>query len=620
MEPTPGAPTTAPSRPRRTGPTPALWGQGLWDADPDFVPAEGAAEGLTARDAERALRAGEARFRLAFDVAPIGMALIVARPDTPLRLTRVNRALCQLTGRAEAALVGSDPGDLVHPDERAYTLRALQALADGTMSEYRGEHRWRCADGSDVWVLVGSGVARDEDGTLTWILQAEDITARKQAEAALVHQARHDQLTGMPNRAQLREHLTAALARRHPGGAPRRVGILFIDLDNFKEINDALGHAAGDELLVHVARVLGECLDEGDLAARVGGDEFVLVCQDVAATRDMVSVAGRVHAALGGELQLRDMPVEITASIGVALSRGGDPTPTELLRDADAALYRAKAQGRARTEVSDPALQVRAQRHLELAGQLRRAVDDGDQMLLHFQPCWEVRTGRLVGVETLIRWDHPTRGMLTPGEWLDIAEERNLIGQLGAWVLDAACRQGASWQREFGDDAPQVWVNVSARQLGRRAFAPLVADVLDRTGLRPAGLCLELTERHLLGAAAAGRSDLRALPELGVSLAVDDFGTGYASMDYLRTIPFDTLKIDASYVAGLGVDRTDTALTSSVITLGHSLGMTVVAEGVETADQHARLAELGCDIVQGYLHGRPGPAERISGMLTRPTL
>lgn len=578
------------------------------------------------RQREAALAASEERFRLAFDNAPVGVAMIGLRSTDLGAFLHVNAAMSRILGYGTDELVETDVVSLTHPEDQAMARQNLSLLAAGDVDGDLVEHRFLHADGHDVWVEASFSVIRDAGQVPEYVVgMLNDVTDRKRAEAELTHHALHDALTGLPNRALVTESLSLALARaRRVGGG---AGVLYIDLDNFKDVNDSLGHAVGDELLVEVARRLQGCMRDSDLAGRLGGDEFVVVCDGIAESSEMRAVAERVEQTLAIRLPLSGRMVTVSASIGIAFSPAGEDDPGDLLRRADMAMYRAKGNGRGRYEFADLALQARAERQIALEADLATAVSraqaavaeaGGDsELFLDYQPCFDARTGVLVACEALIRWRHPTRGLLSPGQFLDVAEERALMVPLGAWVLRAACEQGARWVRAFGDSAPEIWVNVSAAQLGRHRFASTVSDVLSHTGLAPDRLCLELTERQALSSAHSVLDDLHALPELGVRLAIDDFGTGYAGLEYLRRLPVAALKVDASYVAAIGRDATGAALAATVVGLGRALNLTVVAEGVETAEQRDAVSELGVDVLQGYLLARPGPAARVDAMLSR---
>lgn len=589
------------------------------------------------RRREAELAASEERFRLAFHHAPVGVALVSLTGLEPGRFLRVNAAMSGILGYGEDELLEASLPAVAHPEDLPLVVANVAALVDGEAGVDLVEHRCIHAEGHDVWVQSSFAVIPDEAGRPDYaVCMLNDITARKQAESELTHNALHDTLTGLPNRALLTEHLHSALTRA--SHLQTSVGVLYIDLDNFKDVNDSLGHAAGDELLMDVGHRLAGCMRDSDLAGRLGGDEFVVVCEDITSIDDVTAVADRVGRALAIQLPIAGQMVTVSASIGIAYAAQGDERPEDLLRAADIAMYRAKGNGRSRYEFSDPSLQNRALRQLELEADLREALGvptdavsgptlrrpgraprprPAEQLFLDYQPCYDAATGRLVACEALLRWDHPSKGPLGPGQFLDVAEDRALMIPLGAWVLRQACTQAALWAERFGSDAPEMWVNVSAAQIGRDRFVTRVADTLESTGLPARLLCLELTERQALSSAHSTLDDLHALPELGVRLSIDDFGTGYAGLDYLRRLPVSSLKVDASYVAAIGQDRTGTALAATVVNLGHALDLTVVAEGVETAEQRDAVVELGADVLQGYLLARPGPPAVVEELLLR---
>ena len=556
---------------------------------------------ITARKAsELTLRRADNRFRSAFSDAPIGMAVT----DPSGRHVQVNDAYCTLLGRDSEELLGMKMTEVMHPDDVEPSNRQRLALLHGTITRHRYETRFLHTDGSVVGVLHSSSVVPDDDGRpLHLIDHIEDITDRKVFEAQLSHQALHDPLTGLPNRALLSDRLERALRLGDRDSRP--IAVLFLDLDRFKVVNDSLGHAAGDAVLVAVARRLESVLRVGDTAARFGGDEFVVLC-DNTTPEQAGAVADRIAAALSSPITVGSTDLVISASVGVALADRGSHSASELLRDADAAMYSAKDLGRARFEVFDRALGVRAVARLQLEQDLRAGIRAG-QLRLHYQP--EVRlAGRaVVGVEALVRWEHPTRGLLAPALFLPLAEETRLIGPLGDWVLAEAIREAASWTRR---QPPTMWVNLSAHQLGDKDLTARVADQLAAAGLAPERLGFELTESALLDETDGSHETIRTLHELGVALALDDFGTGYSSLSYLARFPIDTVKIDQSFVAGLDHDesrRESYALVSAVVGLAHALQLRVIGEGVETESQEQALHGLGCDVGQGFLLGRPAP-------------
>ncbi|WP_129339259.1 EAL and GGDEF domain-containing protein [Cellulomonas endophytica] len=586
---------------------------------------------------EAELAASRERFRVAFEHAPVGVAMVSTRPEDRGRFLQVNGTMTGMLGYGAPELVGTPVTALVHPQDVALVDAGLSTLADGRTTTDVVEHRCLHADGHDVWVSTSFAGVQDEAGRPDYaVCMMTDVTDRRRVEAELVHHALHDALTGLPNRALVTEHLGQALGRARRQGST--AGLLYIDLDNFKDVNDSLGHAAGDELLAAVAERLTAAVRDADVPGRLGGDEFVVVCEDVGDADGIAAVADRVSRALAAQLTVEGRTLQVSASIGVAYARSEDASPADLLREADTAMYRAKANGRGRWEFSDPGLQARALRQIELEADLRAALllpeappvpsvpradptpDAGPegQLYLDYQPCFDARTQRLVACEALLRWRHPQQGLLGPGAFLDVAEERALMVPLGEWVLRAALRQAARWRRRFGDDAPEMWVNVSPGQMARDHFPLLVGEVLDEEGLPGTALVVELTENQALRSSPQVLEDLHALGERGVRLAIDDFGTGYAGMEYLRRLPVSSLKLDRSYVAGLGKDVTGTALAATVVALGRALGLTVVAEGIETPEQHDAVRRLGVDVLQGFLLARPGPAEQVERLLLAP--
>jgi diguanylate cyclase (GGDEF)-like protein len=435
--------------------------------------------------------------------------------------------------------------------------------------------------------------------------------------AQLTHQAFYDSLSELPNRALFMDRLERALARADR--RDRAVAVLFLDLDNFKVVNDSLGHLAGDRLLVAAAKRLSVCLRRNDTLARFGGDEFTILLEDVRDIHEVTLVAKRIQGALRTPFVVNERTVFTTASIGIALSSPEHHTPDVLLRDADLALYRAKTHGKARYEVFDPAMNADAMHRLELETDLRNAIQNGE-LLAYYQPLIELASGRLCGMETLVRWKHPTRGMVSPGEFIPLAEETGLIVPIGHWVLEEACRQLLDWQRQYPDALPlTVNVNLSGRQFLHATLVEEIAQVLAQTPIAPHSLKLEVTESVMMQDAAAAIEVLRRLKALGVQIAIDDFGTGYSSLAYLRRFPVDTLKIDHSFVDRLETDPEDVAIVRTVVALAKTLRLEVTVEGVETAVQAALVREMGCDVGQGYYFARPMPAADLAPRLAPPS-
>jgi diguanylate cyclase (GGDEF)-like protein/PAS domain S-box-containing protein len=441
-----------------------------------------------------------------------------------------------------------------------------------------------------------------------------DAIHRRSTEDEIRHQALHDPLTGLPNRVLFADRLGHALARlRRSDGA---VGILFLDLDHFKLVNDSLGHHAGDDLLVAVAPRLRQIVRPTDSVARFGGDEFGILLEDIESERDAAEVAERVAAAFARPFVIGGAQHFVTASVGIAIADAATGAPEELIRDADAAMYRAKERGRARYELFDEVMRARAVGRLRVENELRRALERGE-LRLHYQPVVSLRDGAVTGFEALLRWEHPERGLVGPLEFIWVAEEVGLIDQIGRWVLEEACRQAAQWQALRPDGPPVgISVNLSARQVAQRDLPEFVAGVLEERGLEPACLSLEITESVLLEESDAPADVLRALRSTGARLVLDDFGTGYSSLGYLKRLQLDALKVDRSFVDGLGPGEEESAIVQAIVGMAQALKLGVVAEGVETHEQLAELRRLGCDGAQGYFFARPMPPDDVVSLIT----
>jgi diguanylate cyclase (GGDEF)-like protein len=462
---------------------------------------------------------------------------------------------------------------------------------------------------------------KDEIGTLmssfakmlaTIEQQTDEINRFPKRLDQLARQAFRDSLTSMPNRALFMDRLSHALTRTERRG--EQLAVLFLDLDRFKVVNDSLGHSVGDQLLVGVSQRLAACLRPEDTIARLGGDEFAILLEDVKDDRGPTSVADRLTAELQQPFKVEGREVIITVSIGIAMSTAKRMTPEDILRDADLAMYHAKGKGKARYEVFDKSMNAPAQERMDLELDLRNAVTRGE-FTLHYQPVVELPTGRITEVEALVRWKHPQRGLLFPADFVGLSEETGLIVPLGRWVLHEACRQTRQWQLASAGTPLAISVNISARQLQQPGLVEEIDAVLRDTRLDPSTLRLEITETVVMHDAPATLAKLEALKALGVQLAIDDFGTGYSSLGYLKRFPVDTLKIDRSFVKGIGGNVEDSAIVRAVITVAKSLNLSVTAEGIETAEQLEHLRTLGCDHGQGYFFAKPLTSDRVPALL-----
>ena len=543
------------------------------------------------------LSASETYFQSLIENALDTITLIDAAGTIKYESPSVERVL----GWKAEDLLGTNVFEYVHPADRGIVLAEFDRLLTEPGRVQSIELKFRHKDGSwrDMEV-IGRNLLHDDriDGV---VVNARDITARKEVESQLLFDAFHDKLTGLPNRALFMDRMTQAIKRQnrpHP-----HFIVLFLDVDRFKLVNDSLGHTVGDALLVQLADRLEAAVQPGDTVARLGGDEFTILLDGVRSIRAAERVAERIHADLTRPFRIGDHELFATASIGMAASASHYARPEELLRDADLAMYRAKALGRARHEIFDQAMHETAVAALETENELRRALE---RELLHvaYQPIVDLSTGALRGFEALVRWDHPRRGLLAPVEFLPIAEDSGLIIPLGLWVLEQAAREVGRWQRELGADGLFVTVNLSAKQFAQPDLVQRIGEIMRRTETPGRLIKLELTESTVMERPEDGALTLDRLKQLGVGLCIDDFGTGYSSLGYLHQFPMDTLKIDRTFTSRLGPERQEAGIVRSVIRLGQDLDLDVVAEGIETPEQREVLMRLGCGLGQGHLFSR----------------
>jgi diguanylate cyclase (GGDEF)-like protein len=448
------------------------------------------------------------------------------------------------------------------------------------------------------------------------VVAHEDITPRKSAEEQLLHEAYHDALTGLPNRAMFADHLGRAVLRCKRSNNSM-FAVLFLDLDGFKVVNDSLGHVAGDHLLMGIGRRLEGCVRGGDIVARLGGDEFAILVNDIRDVDDALRTVDRVREELNQPFLLGGHEVFSSASIGIAVSDRRYDRPVEMLRDADTAMYRAKALGKAHHVVFDEAMHTHVVERLKLETDLRRALER-NEFWVAYQPIVEVDTGRVAGFEALVRWEHPERGLVSPGEFVPAAEETGLIIPMDLWVTREACRQVREWHDQFADGPPLfLSVNLSSRQFARPDLLQRLEQILDATGIDPSCLKIEVTESVIMGQTEVAAERLQEIKQRGMCLSMDDFGTGYSSLSYLHKFPFDVLKIDRSFVSRVGTVGENGEIVSTIVALAHNLGMKVVAEGVETAAQVEHLRSLRCEYAQGFYFSKPLRAEAAATILSR---
>ncbi|MEX2240951.1 MAG: EAL domain-containing protein [Burkholderiales bacterium] len=561
------------------------------------------------KEAEAALRAGEARFR---DLTELSSDWYWEQ-DADLRFTLVSSKIREFSMDAQ---IGKTRWETPVEGVSEEQWRAHRGLLEARQPFQDFVYQRRDVHGELRTISISGRPIFDEQGNFQGYRgSGRDITQQRLTEEKIRHMAHHDALTQLPNRLLLQDRVGQAIAKAKRNDEV--LALLFIDLDRFKTINDSLGHAIGDRLLQAVGRRLLACTRAADTVARIGGDEFVVLLGDLDRPETARHVAQKVLEALAEPLTLDNHALQVTPSIGIAAYPADGEEVETLMRNADTAMYHAKQVGRNNFQFFTQAMNEAAQQRLQLEADLRYAVERGELVLL-YQPQFDLRSGGIVGFEALVRWRHPQRGMVPPSEFIPAAEETGLIGAIGEWVLRAACAQAIAWQGA-GHTKLQAAVNCSAKQFQEDGFVALIDDILRSSGMPAQRLELEITESVIIHHTAAVNARFQALEDMGVRISIDDFGTGYSSLSYLKRLPIHQLKIDQSFVRDIGTDPNDAAIVSAIVTIAHALGLEVVAEGVETAEQLAFLRAKGCDVAQGYLFSRPLPAEEFGRLLAEWT-
>lgn len=577
----------------------------------EAVRAARASEAESARKHVEDLQASERRFHSAFTYASIGMALVSFDGQVRQANNALN-ALLRLDANGSSQL---DFGIFVSPDRHASLADSIAAAASTNEKSFEGEFVCEHLDGAELWLTVhGSLFSEPMSTEACLILQVQDVTARRRAESALSHIAFHDGLTGLPNKHRFNEHVEQAIKRWQLDEA-NAYSVLYLDFDRFKLINDSLGHTVGDEFLIQVSRRINETLRQGDVVARLGGDEFAILIQDRAASSIVLSLAERLQQTLCCPFAIAGTEVTVSASMGITFSSVGYTKSEEVLRDADIAMYKAKALGKARYALFDVSLHQQVASRLRLEGDLRWALTNGG-LSVDYQPLFDLGSGRMIGFEALARWKHAELGQISPASFIPVAEESGSMVQLTDFVLETACGQLKRWQQVHPQFSTlKMHVNIAANDVLANNFVSRIACAVITARLKPEDLSLELTENILMASLETAMSKLHELQALGVGLSVDDFGTGSSSLSHLSSLPIDCLKIDQSFVRDLAPGSKEAAVIGAIVMLGRALGKNVIAEGIETPQQAETLRMLGCHVGQGYLLGRPMPSTGVDELL-----
>ncbi|MHB8841133.1 MAG: putative bifunctional diguanylate cyclase/phosphodiesterase, partial [Candidatus Aquicultor sp.] len=532
--------------------------------------------------------------------------------DCEGRIALFNRACEEMTGYTFEEVRGRHIWDILIPPEEIESTKAVFAELTAGKFPNRHESSWLAKTGERRLIAWSNTALVGDDGEVQWVIPiGMDVTDRKQAEETINYMSYYDTLTGLPNRALFNDRLNLALAYAHRN--QEVFAVMCLDLDSFKSINDTMGHVVGDEVLQGISKRLQECLREGDTVARLGGDEFALLLPQVTGVENVVKVAQKIFDAIQPPFNFDERDFYTTTSIGVSLYPYDGDDPQTLIKNAEVALYRAKEQGRANYQLYAPAMNAKAFERLAMENSMRKALER-EEFIVYYQPIVDITTGRIISMEALIRWQHPALGLVSPAEFIPLAEETGLIVPIGEWALKTACEQNKAWQKS-GLPEVRISVNLSARQFQQQNLVEMVNQTLEATGLAPEYLEFEITESVVMKDADAAIAILHEMKKRGIKVAIDDFGTGYSSLGYLKRFPIDKLKIDKLFVHTVTTDPSDEAIAEAIIAMAKSLNLRVVAEGVETVEQLELLHSLRCDEMQGYLYSRPLPAKEATKLL-----
>jgi diguanylate cyclase (GGDEF)-like protein/PAS domain S-box-containing protein len=580
-------------------------GQPIFDAGGQFRGYRGIARDVTE---EQRLRESEERSASTVELAAIGISHV----SLDGRFIHVNRRMCDMLGYTKEELLQLTVRQISHPQDVSATDRDLKRLRSGEIDSIKIEKRYLRKDAIPIWVRITIASKCGPDGRPLYDISiVEDISERKQAEERVQYLATHDEMTNLPNRAMFGQLLAHAV--QHGRRYRRRFAVLFIDLDRFKTINDSLGHEAGDELLKVMALRLRESLRSSDIVARLGGDEFVLLVEELAERQQAATVARNILSAVIKPVEIFGQECRVTASIGISVFPEDAQDAKTLMKNADMAMYQAKEDGKNNYQFYSPDISAQSVERLVIETQLRHALER-NELSLHYQAKVDFRTGEIRGVEALLRWWNPEFGSVPPARFIPIAEDCGLIVPIGRWAMKAACAQGATWVRQ---GLPQVCmaINISPRQFQDPSLLGDIVHMLEETGVPPHLIEFEITESMIMHDVDRAVEKLRAMKDLGVRVAIDDFGTGYSSLGQLKRFPIDTLKVDRSFIRDIPGNKEDRAITEAIISMGRNLGVVVVAEGVETAEQQTFLNGLSCDEMQGFYFSRPTDPDTFADLL-----